>query len=142
MTDEKSVEGFITKLLQAFVEGTDFFWGIWVEGRPVGAVGARDIDPVFHCAEIAYFIDKQYEGKGIVSESVGLLIRHLFDEYKIERLTLRCDVNNVRSQNVAIRFGFTKEGIEKHGFIADGKYQDMYLWSLLREEYELSKSPL
>lgn len=140
ITDEKAVEGFIGRFLQMFIEETGFLWGIWDDSCPIGAVIARDISPIFHCAEIAYFIDKKYEGRGIASESVQVVIRHLFEEYKIERLVLKCDINSERSQNIAKRYSFTKEGIERHSFLAAGKYQDMYLWSLLKNEYENLKS--
>jgi len=73
--------------------------------------------------------------ESVISKACDLLIDYLFTEYNIERLELGCDVKNVRSQNIAKRFGFINEGIERKAFIADGKFIDCYRWSLLREEY-------
>ena len=136
MPDEKAVERLIDNGLKMYAEGTGVFWTIWDGEKPVGDLGARDINPVFRSAELSYFIDEDYEGRGIISESVQVLIRHMLVEHKLERLMLRCDVSNERSQNIAKRFGFTKEGIERHGFFADGKFRDMFVWSLLREDFD------
>jgi len=132
---EKDTEEFILKTQIKMAEGTLCVWGIWEQKKIIGVVSARNIDEEFKSAEISYCIDKDNEGKGLISKACDLLIDYLFTEYNIERLELGCDVKNVRSQNIAKRFGFINEGIERKAFIADGKFIDCYRWSLLREEY-------
>ena len=133
----------VTKIIEHFLEmilhGTGFAWGIWHENEIIGTVSMRDINEELKSAEIAYSIDHKYEGKGIVSESCWVAIDYLFTEYDVERLVLGCDVKNIKSQNIAKRYGFKNEGIARKGFIANGEFQDIYIWSLLREEYVLLK---
>lgn len=98
-------------------------------------MSVRDISEEFKSAEIGYFIDKDYEGHGLISQACGLLIDYVFMEFDIERLELGCDVNNAGSQRIADKFGFVKEGVARSGFIADGRLIDCANYSLLRTEY-------
>ncbi len=135
LRSEKDTESFIVRGLEAMAHGSFCSWGLWDGKRIVGVVSVRDMDEDFRAGEISYCIDQDYEGRGLVSEACGLLIDHVFWEYALERLALWCDVRNERSQAIALRFGFTKEGLARKSFVADGKFQDCYLWSLIREEW-------
>jgi ribosomal-protein-serine acetyltransferase len=136
----KDTEAFIIKGQHAMADGSFCSWGIWEGTRIIGVVSVRDMDEEFRAGEISYCIDHDYEGRGLVSEACGLLIDHVFSEYGLERLGLWCDVRNERSQAIALRFGFTREGMARKSFVADGKFQDCYLWSLLREEWAEGKA--
>jgi ribosomal-protein-serine acetyltransferase len=133
--DKTDVINIIKKFSEMILNGTGFAWAIWHEDKIVGTISIRDINEELKSAEIAYSIDYRYEGKGIVSESCWIAIDYLFTEYDVERLVLGCDVKNIRSQNIAKKYGFTNEGVARKGFIANGEFQDIYIWSLLREEY-------
>ncbi len=129
------VARIIESLARMLVDGTGFAWGLWHDNAIIGMVSVRDINEELKSAEIAYSIDTQFEGKGLVSKSCGVAIEYVFTEYDVERLVLGCDVKNTRSQNIARRYAFVNEGIARKGFVANGTFQDCYIFSLLREEY-------
>ena len=138
--NERDAAIAIEQSAKMIVEGTGFFWGIWRDNEIIGMISMRDINEDLKSAEIAYSIDQEYEGKGLISESSWIAIDYLFSEYDIERLVLGSDVKNKRSQNIALKYGFTNEGIARKGFRANGEFQDCINWSLLKEEYlELKK---
>jgi RimJ/RimL family protein N-acetyltransferase len=52
----------------------------------VGTIGIKDIDYVSKKANIGYWIGKQYQGKGIATECVKLVVNYAFDELKLEEI--------------------------------------------------------
>ncbi|HZL23719.1 MAG TPA: GNAT family N-acetyltransferase [Nitrososphaeraceae archaeon] len=53
----------------------------------VGTIGIKDIDYVNKKADIGYWIGKQYQGKGIATECVKLVVNYAFDELKLEEIS-------------------------------------------------------
>jgi len=139
LKNEKDAELFINDSLEMMKQGKMVYWGIWNEKNIIGEVSIRGIDEEFKKAEIGYFIDKDFEGKGIISQSCSILINYVFHEFDIERLELGCDVNNIRSQYIANKFGFKLEGVARKAFIANGKLIDCNIYSLLKSEYKATK---
>jgi ribosomal-protein-serine acetyltransferase len=62
-------------------------------------------------AEIGYWIDAGFEGRGLVTRTVGALLDHGFGPMGLRRVVIRTMVENVRSRAVARRLGFTEEGV-------------------------------
>ncbi len=61
-------------------------------------------------AEIGYFVDKDFEGKAIISQAVALLLEYLVQEYQFKKLLIRVGTENIGSQQVALKNGFVLEG--------------------------------
>ncbi len=100
-----------------------------------GLIGLKDIDEVNKKAEIGYWLDREYAGKGIMLRSCRALIGYSFHKLELNRLTIRCAVENMRSCNIPKQLGFTFEGIERHGEILRGRHLDLKVYSLLKKEW-------
>lgn len=61
--------------------------------------------------EIGYWIDKDHEGQGYVSEIVNAFTRFAFDVLKANVVTVRADPENTRSRAIPERLGFTFTGV-------------------------------
>ena len=110
------------------------------QGQPVGMCDLSKIVPAVRKAEIGYWIAKEYEGKGIVTQSARGLIDHAFGTMKLNRLALKFkhvsnEYENDRSRRVAERLGFTQEGILRQDGMTKGQMMDMVMTSLLAEEW-------
>jgi ribosomal-protein-serine acetyltransferase len=78
--------------------------------------------PSFH---IGYWIRKEFEGQGLVTESTNALTRYAFLALKARRVEIRCDAQNKQSLAVMQRLGFVQEGILKHEEIKEtGELRD------------------
>lgn len=139
MSSVEAVEEFIKTFAEMQVDGTGFLWGIWENGTIIGSMNAHDINPFLKIGEVSYFIDKSHEGKGIIGRAFEVILEELFEEYSLQRVFLRCATENTRSQSVAKRHGLKYEGTERRSFMANGKMQDLMIWSMLREEYDEKK---
>lgn len=91
-------------------------------------------------AEISYILSKDYWGKGVMSEALKAVISVCFKEteiYRVQALTLH---ENIPSGRILQKLGFTEEGVlRKYGYnpLTD-KRIDLIMWSLLKEEHELT----
>ena len=82
-------------------------------------------------------LDEAYWNQGIMTEAVGLMIRHLFDDPGTELIAMDHFVDNWGSRRVIEKNGFHYEGTLRRGTTRfDGQVLDNVCYSLLREEYE------
>ncbi len=125
----------IVDLLDMFKNGNGYFWCIWKDNTIIGFILIKDVDSQTKSAEIGYMIDKDFEGKGLISHSCILMIDFIFNILGFNKIVLCCDDNNERSINVAKKFGFNIEGILKDCIVINGKIRNTMHWALFRKEY-------
>ncbi|MGV8169373.1 MAG: GNAT family N-acetyltransferase [Candidatus Nanoarchaeia archaeon] len=107
-------------------------YAIIYEGEVVGGCGVK-ID--FHrrfIGELGYFIDKEYWGRGIATESVRQLEKICFNELKLKRIEIRMNTQNCPSERVAIKAGYVKEGELKKAFNVNGKFADNFVYAKVK----------
>jgi ribosomal-protein-alanine N-acetyltransferase len=56
---------------------------------------------------VGYFVDKDHEGQGFVTEAVKATLKFIFEHMGAHRVRLETNETNVRSRRVAERCGFT-----------------------------------
>jgi len=92
--------------------------------------------------EIGYWVRTGYEGQGYIIEAVNRITEFGFMEMKANRIFIRCDIANLRSQSVANRAGFLYEGtfrnFERRHDI--GELTDMVFFALTQEDYRKLKA--
>lgn len=86
--------------------------------------------------EICYFLHKEARGKGYMTEVVKRMKRYLFDERMADSLTIAVLPQNDASRRVALKSGFTYEGLErKCGMNYLDEVVDLEYYTLYKEEY-------
>lgn len=104
-------------------------------GTLCGVAGFHGIDPVQGIGSIGYWLAESYTGKGIITESVRSLLKMGFDDFDLNKIEIRCAVDNHRSRAIAERLGFTHEAtLSQSEWLYTG-YVDQALYSLLATEY-------
>lgn len=86
--------------------------------------------------ELGYWLIPKAEGKGYISEAVRAQCRVGFDHMGLDLIGVRMEPANVRSEQVAMRLGFVREGLIRQAlrFAADDP-RDCLRYSLLASEY-------
>jgi RimJ/RimL family protein N-acetyltransferase len=98
--------------------------------------------PYFNALELGYTLfATEQRRRGIASEAVRLLADYLFQLKMINRLEIRMDTGNIASERVAIKCGFTKEGVARAANFVRGRHVDMAMYALLRSEWAQSHAP-
>jgi len=85
-------------------------------------------------AGVGYWLVPAARGRGVATRAVRLLARWAFDALGVARLELTCGPDNVASQRVAERCGFTCEGLMRAHLPFKGGRRDTVLYSLLPDD--------
>ena len=86
--------------------------------------------------EICYFLHKEARGKGYMTEVVGRMKHYLFEERKADSLTIAVLPRNDASRRVALKSGFTYEGLERRcGTNYLDEVVDLEYYTLYKGEY-------
>ncbi|MBK0402294.1 GNAT family N-acetyltransferase [Adhaeribacter sp. BT258] len=106
------------------------------EGEIAGNIGLYHFDHLNKTAAIGYWLGEAFQGKGIITQACRELIRYGFTELALNRIELKCGIGNHKSQAIPERLGFTREGILRQAELLNGGFQDLYLYSLLKQDWE------
>jgi ribosomal-protein-serine acetyltransferase len=138
----RSVEDFrkyINSSKQRYAAHTEIGYVIMANNIMVGRIGLYNIDVFNKCASIGYWLSKELEGKGIITRSCKVVIDEGFKRLKLNRIEIRAAVENYKSQAIPQRLGFKQEGIIRQAEFVNNQFVDLYVYSMLKEEWE-SKS--
>lgn len=116
---------------------TSFRWMVELDGRIVGTVAARELSRFHGRVEIGYMLSGAYHRKGIGTRAVTIVLDRLFDAWPfLHRVWLTTSADNVASQALAGKLGFSLEGVMREHFLINGQRKDQEIWGLLRSEWE------
>jgi ribosomal-protein-serine acetyltransferase len=130
------VEKFIQDCKEKFEnkKGADF--GVLYEGKWIGSMGFHEIDNINNKAAIGYWLDKDFQGKGIMTKCVQTIIQYGFEELGLNRIEILCEVTNIKSKAIPERLNFTFEGTLRANHKINAIFHDDLLFSLLKCEYK------
>lgn len=101
-------------------------------------VGEIEYFPILHYLqgyEISYqLFGAEHSGRGYTTEAVKLLTKYLFGRKRVNRMQLNIHPDNAASKKIAEKCGFSFEGVMRGCWFHQGTYQDLEVWSLLRDE--------
>ena len=107
------------------------------EGVYIGQISLHKIDWKNNNAELGIIIgNKGYWGKGYGTEAIKILLHHAFNQMNFYRIYLRVFEYNQRGINCYKKCGFKEEGRLRKGHFYDGKYHDVILMGILKDEFE------
>jgi ribosomal-protein-serine acetyltransferase len=126
---------FIEIMWDSFTRGRGFSSGIWFNNEIAGVIGLYPITRQHRSASIGYWIARDFEGKGIVTRSCRSLINYAFRELELNRIEIRCAVENERSRRIPERLGFRNEGTARESERVNDVYYDSVIYGLLAREW-------
>ncbi len=111
----------------AIVEAAD-------DHRLLGSISLMRLAWMHARGEVGYWLARDARGQGHTTRAVGLICRWGFETLELERIDLLAATDNLASQRVADRAGFTREAVLRSYMRARDGRQDMVAFSLLRDE--------
>ena len=111
-------------------------WLVEVHGEPIGFIQFyEDDDPHYRSASIDVALRPDRCGRGLGTDAVRTLARHLFDDCGHHRLTIDPWVGNARAIAAYRKVGFRDVGVMRAYELAnDGTWRDGLLMDLLAGE--------
>ncbi len=89
-------------------------------------------------AELGYWIGVPYWGRGYATEAAAAILAHGFRSLGLARIHACHFAGNVASGRVLQKIGMTYEGRQRSHVRKDGRLQDLELYGMLRQEFEVS----
>ncbi|MGN7408712.1 GNAT family N-acetyltransferase [Sporosarcina sp. SAFN-010] len=131
---EKDVLEEIEWYQKIFKDSTGIRWGIAHKdnGRVIGSCGFLNMQPKHSRTEIGYELSKEYWGKGIASEALEAVVKYGFQHLQLERIEALIEPANFASLKLLEKKGFEKEGLLRHYEFTCGKFDDLYMYSILK----------
>lgn len=94
-----------------------------------------EIDSRARSAEVGYWLDADFVGRGLVTRTVTAMLDYAFGPLGLERVGLEAVSDNTRSRNVAQRLGFTQEGTLREAAAFPHERRDRVVHGLLAREW-------
>lgn len=104
----------------------------------IGLVSLTNIDYINQSAELHIMIGNQQNSDAAIF-AVRDMLEHAFYNMNMHRIELTVLVSNQRAQHVYEEYGFKREGILRQAYFKQGKFEDVYQYAVLREEYSTTR---
>ncbi|MEI4829766.1 GNAT family protein [Bacillus sp. FJAT-53711] len=116
-----------------------YSFGIYIIGTEelIGNITLTEVlrGPLQSCY-IGYYLDKNHNGKGYMTEAVRLVVSYAFNELKLHRLEAGVMPHNIGSIKVLEKSGFHKEGIAKKNVKINGRWEDHQVLAIVNDNAE------
>lgn len=109
--------------------------------RRVGMISIMRITPAHGVAELGHiWYGLAAQRTPVNTESVFLLLRHLFDDLGYRRVEWKCNAENARSRAAALRLGFQFEGLFRQHMVVKGRNRDTAWFAMLDTDWPARKA--
>lgn len=106
------------------------------DGRLVGMVNYHARQAWNHRLAVGWILIPSAQGHGLITEAMVPLLRHCFGALDTHRIEAEIEPENKRSEKLAERLGFRREGLLRDRVRVGDAYRSVNMWSLLRPEWE------
>jgi ribosomal-protein-alanine N-acetyltransferase len=89
---------------------------------------------VSQSCSIGYWVGSPFAGQGVMTKGVRAIAAFVFDSLHLHRLEAACLPTNVASIRVLEKVGFTREGLAREYLKINGRWQDHFLYALLKDD--------
>jgi ribosomal-protein-alanine N-acetyltransferase len=108
-------------------------WAITLKDVPalIGTICYWNIEPENYRAELGYMLHPDYQGKGIMQETLTAVLDYGFRKLALHSIVAIVDPENAASIKLLERNNFEREGYFKESCFFDGKFLDSVFYSIL-----------
>ena len=106
------------------------------DGTVIGDIALQDLNWKNRSCTLGYGLSKlEYRGKGYATDAAKVMLKYGFHHLGLERISATTQENNIGSQRVLEKCGFTLEGRERKAEYFAGKRHDRLIYGLLVAEF-------
>lgn len=107
------------------------------DGRPIGVMGLHKIHYIHQNAETGTVIgEKEDRRKGYATEAKNVLLRYAFHTMNLRKVCSAYIAFNEASKRYGEKCGYVEEGRRREQYFRDGKWWDLVLTRVFREDWE------
>jgi len=134
--DKNNLMKILNNQINEFEKARVYTWTIaeTKTDKAIGRIHLSNFDCNNKIANIGYFINQSFWGKGIISASIKPVVKFGFEYLKLERIHTKVATENVGSWRALEKNGFTREGLLRHCFELKNGLYDCYMYARLYTE--------
>jgi ribosomal-protein-serine acetyltransferase len=126
---------FVESTMHQLSSNQGFQTAIWHHGQIVGIIGYHHLEWANRSTCIGYWLDERFQGKGIMTKACRALVEYAFEEWKLNRIEIRCAEGNVKSRGIPERLGFKAEGLLRETEWLYDHYVDHVVYGMLAKDW-------
>lgn len=126
---------FIQGSLKNYAENKSLNAVILFNGEIVGTAGFNSINWSNKTAQIGYWLGKDYQGNGIMTQVARGLTDYAFSHLKLHKVEIRVAEGNKKSRSIPERLGFINEGRVRQAEWLYDHYVDHMVYGVLMDEW-------
>ena len=136
-TSVSEARAYVRYMLRRYRAGEPASWGIEEKetGRVVGTIGYMWYQRDNNACEVGYSLARRRWNRGYMTEALAEVLRFSFEELGVHRVEAQHEVENAASGAVMRKCGMRKEGTLRGRLYNKGRYVDVDLYAMLREDY-------
>ena len=136
-TSVSEARAYVRYMLRRYRAGEPASWGIEEKetGRVVGTIGYMWYQRDNNACEVGYSLARSRWNRGYMTEALAEVLRFSFEELGVHRVEAQHEVENAASGAVMRKCGMRKEGTLRGRLYNKGRYVDVDLYAMLREDY-------
>lgn len=139
--DESEAKDYCRFMMKRYRCDQPSSWGIIEKatGKLVGTIGYMDHNEDNATVEVGYSLARWLWNGGYMTEALSRVIAYTFDAMDINRIEAQHELENPSSGRVMEKCGMKKEGELRQRLYNKGRYVDVALYAILKEDYERQK---
>ncbi|MBP3427069.1 MAG: GNAT family N-acetyltransferase [Clostridia bacterium] len=116
-------------------------WGIILKesGKLVGTIGYMTYSEDNNSVELGYSLARPLWNGGYMTEALSRVIEYTFEAMEVNRIEAQHELTNPASGRVMEKCGMQREGVLRQRLYNKGKYVDVALYAILREDWRPGK---
>lgn len=115
-------------------------YAIFLGQELIGLAGAVKLSRETSEYELFYHLGRDWWGCGYASEAASAVRDRVFQISSVHRMSAEVVAENAASVRVLEKLGMKREGRMRGKFFKDGVRRDLYVYSMLRNEWRLWKA--
>jgi ribosomal-protein-serine acetyltransferase len=127
---------FIESAQRQSAANLGFQSGIWSDGRLVGVIGYHHVDWPNRSTNIGYWLGEQNQGRGLMTKATRAVVDYAFDVWHMNRVEIRCAVENIKSRAIPERLGFKSEGLLREAEWLYDHFVDHVVYGMVAKEWD------
>ena len=134
---------YLRFILRQYRDGVPSSYGIVLKasGRVVGTIGFMWYSQENHSVEVGYSLARGVWNQGLMTEALKAVMRLSFEELQVHRVEAQHETSNPASGRVMLKCGMRHEGTLRGRIYNKGRFVDVELYAILREDWERLPHP-
>lgn len=116
--------------------------GLFYKNQLVGMISMNYFDWTNKIGEIGYWLDIDFQGKGLMTIAVQAFIERAFNDFELNKIEIHTASENLQSQAIPERLNFKKEGVIRDAEWLYDRHVDHFIYGLLKREWQSDHNTL